>query len=578
MSSSGESTHLKVVTVGDFDPQSDAAIEYDFIGRVIGGRYTIGKKIGGGGMADVFRATDEELGVSVAIKLLKPKLASDDLRARMVQEARAAAQVRHDNLVRVFGTGKLDSTAYIVMEMLAGPNLEEYVRTYRDQRIPWREALDLLLPALEALHAIHEQGYVHRDIKAGNILITRASGRPPTAIVIDLGLVKADRALRDAASPPTTAVGRLLCTPGYTSPEQAAGNPVDRRSDVYSMGVTLYRVLAGRLPFHEARGQPAFFVLTKHIYSEPTLLAEAGAGADIPPADRGDRRIRAAQEPEGSAQSMLEFAEALRAAAARVGPAPCHDGPGPSPSRAASPWAAPRVRPRSGAHQRGDPTSGVPGGSRRRASSCRGREFGGSEGVGSREAPDGSIATPALWSVPLALEVEPPADPGDASVWVSATDLPDGRAAGRRGAAGPSPVIRRRPSRSRVLGRSPAGRPAVQRCADEDTGGSDRLALAVNIDTTGRVVAHVVGAPESTLSRCHRQGPRAHAHGPAARAHVLRSYLQAAAEPPHDTDAATPCPPPCPRAGAEPPVAGGRRAATRRPCNSTMRASSRRGR
>ncbi|MBK7825025.1 protein kinase [Nannocystis sp.] len=136
MSIAGESTHLKVVTVGDFDPQSDDAIEYDFIGRVIAGRYTIREMIGGGGMADVFRATDEELGVDVAIKLLKPRMASDELRARMVQEARAAAQVRHDNLVRVFGTGKLDSTAYIVMEMLDGPNLEQYLREYRDQRIP----------------------------------------------------------------------------------------------------------------------------------------------------------------------------------------------------------------------------------------------------------------------------------------------------------------------------------------------------------------------------------------------------------------------------------------------------------
>ncbi len=495
MSISGESTHLKVVTVGDFDPQSDAAIEYDFIGRVIGGRYTIGKKIGGGGMADVFRATDEELGVSVAIKLLKPKLASDDLRARMVQEARAAAQVRHDNLVRVFGTGKLDSTAYIVMEMLAGPNLEEYVRTYRDQRIPWREALDLLLPALEALHAIHEQGYVHRDIKAGNILITRASGRPPTAIVIDLGLVKADRALRDAASPPTTAVGRLLCTPGYTSPEQAAGNPVDRRSDVYSMGVTLYRVLAGRLPFHEARGQPAFFVLTKHIFSEPTLLAEAGAGADIPPAIAAIVESALRKNPKDRPQSMLEFAGALRAAAARVGPAPATKdrrrglyglllafGLGAALTSVATPRAVCPGAPAAGHHA-------IAGGSSE------------AQGVGSREAPEGSIATPAGWSVPLALEVEPPADPGEASVWVTATDLPaDGLQTGAERPA--SPVIRGptlEVAGPRAIARR---RAAVQRCAEEDTGGGDRLALAVNIDTTGRVVAHVVGAPESTLSRC----------------------------------------------------------------------------
>ena len=285
MSSSGaQRSPVHLLTVGDFDPQVEKGIEYDFIGRVIAGRYTVQKHIGGGGMADVYQATDEQLGIEVAIKLLKPRMASDELRARMVQEAQAAAQVRHANLVRVFGTGKLDATAYIAMELLAGPNLEQYVREYRGQRIPWKEALELLLPALEALHAVHERGYIHRDIKPGNILVTREPGCPPQAIVIDLGLVKPDRALRNAASPPTTEVGRMLCTPGYTSPEQAAGNPVDRRSDVYSMAITLYRVLAGRLPFHEARGQPMLAVLAKHIYNQPTMLAVAAPDAAIPPA------------------------------------------------------------------------------------------------------------------------------------------------------------------------------------------------------------------------------------------------------------------------------------------------------
>ena len=297
MSSSGQRTQLKLLTVGDFDPQTDQPIECDFIGRVIAGRYTVREQIGGGGMADVYRATDEELGVDVVIKLLKPRMASNELRARMVQEAQAAAQVRHSNLVRVFGTGKLDGTAYIVMELLDGPNLEQYLQEYRNQRLPWQEALALLLPALEALHEVHERGYVHRDIKTGNILVVRPPGHPPTAIVIDLGLVKPDRALRNAASPPTTEVGRMLCTPGYTSPEQAMGLPVDRRADVYSMAVTLYRVLAGRLPFHDARGKPAMVVLAKHLFNEPTMLAEAAAGVDIPPAiaapARAGRRRRA---------------------------------------------------------------------------------------------------------------------------------------------------------------------------------------------------------------------------------------------------------------------------------------------
>jgi len=327
---------VELVTVGDFDPQSDRAIEYDFIGRKIAGRYTVRSQIGRGGMADVFQATDEDLGVDVAIKLLKPRMASDDLRARMVQEARAAAQVRHPNLVRVYGTGSLDGTAFIVMELLAGPNLDQYLRARPDQRLPYDEALSLLLPALEALHAVHERGYVHRDIKPGNMLVTSEPGRPPTAVVIDLGLVKADRALRTVDSPPTTDVNRMLCTPGYISPEQALGRAVDRRSDVYSMGITLYRVLTGRLPFHEAHGKHIAAMLARHVHYEPTLIAEAAGTAEIPSEVAAVVESALRKDPAARPQTMLEFAEALRAAAGAV--------PVLSPPVALLPVSAPRPR------------------------------------------------------------------------------------------------------------------------------------------------------------------------------------------------------------------------------------------
>ncbi|HEY0133150.1 MAG TPA: serine/threonine-protein kinase, partial [Nannocystis sp.] len=315
MSRSGaQQSPIQLITVGDFDPEADRGIEFDFIGREIAGRYTVRAQIGGGGMADVYRATDEQLGIDVALKLLKPRMASDELRARMVQEAQAAARVRHPNLVRVFGTGALDSTAYIAMELLEGPNLEQYLQEYRDGRMPCQEALELLLPALDALHEIHQRGYVHRDIKTGNIIVVRSPGRPAAAIVIDLGLIKPDRALRNATSPPTTEVGRMLCTPGYTSPEQAAGKPVDRRSDIYSMAVTLYRVLAGRLPFKDARGQP-LALLAKHIYNIPTMLAEAAGTARVPGAVAAVVERALSKDPARRPQTMLEFADELRAAA-----------------------------------------------------------------------------------------------------------------------------------------------------------------------------------------------------------------------------------------------------------------------
>jgi len=527
MSSSGERTHLKLLTVGDFDPQTDQAIEYDFIGRVIAGRYTVRAHIGGGGMADVFQATDEELGVDVAIKLLKPRMASDELRARMVQEARAAAQVRHDNLVRVFGTGKLDSTAYIAMELLDGPNLEQYVREYRYQRIPWREALALLLPALEALHAIHERGYVHRDIKTGNILVTHEPGRPPMAIVIDLGLVKPDRALRCATSLPTTEVGRMLCTPGYTSPEQAAGLPVDRRSDVYSMAVTLYRVLAGRLPFHEARGQPVMVVLAKHIYNEPTMLAEAAAGADIPPAIAAVIESALRKSPSDRPQTMLEFAEALRAAAAGVPSKISHRprlhelllvaGLGVLVALLVTSQSAsiPPASSTSGQRDVAPPmTVGL----------TLASPLAGSAGTPASSWDAGATAEPEPMSITgteLPLETRPDTQLPAA---VSFADPPDSAEASESSSPRPAPQ-RRDPEAAwhRALARRTAD---VQHCADKETGSLERLAVTVNIDRDARVSAHVAGAADMPLSRCLdrvlKQTPLIAPRDPASLVHVFK--------------------------------------------------------
>jgi serine/threonine protein kinase len=291
----------------------------------------------------------------------------------------------------------------------------------------------------------------------------------------------------------------MLCTPGYISPEQALGRAVDRRSDVYSMGVTLYRVLTGRLPFHEARGQH-IAACWPSISSASRRCSPRLAGGRDPAGGRRGRRVGAAQEPADRPQSMLEFAEALRAAAARVGRrlprriavAGCMG----CSSRSASERRSPAWRP----HEpcaRGLPPPGI---TRSRA------VFGGARrGLEGGSGPQGSIASTAGWSVPLALEVEPPADPrrrlglGDPRRSCRLDDLQTdrgvaatlaGHSAGRAPeVAGPRAIARRQAAMSSDV-------PTM------DTGGSDRLAIAVNIDTTGRVVAHVVGAPESTLSRC----------------------------------------------------------------------------
>jgi serine/threonine protein kinase len=472
------SPKFRLVDVDDLDTEQGATAEDDLIGTTIAGRYIIQARLGGGGMADVYRARDDELGIDVAVKLLRPEMATGEMRARMIQEARAAAQVRHGNLVRVFGTGKTAHSAYIAMELLDGPNLEDYLRERPGQRLPWNEALELLLPALEALHAIHERGYVHRDIKPGNILVAREPGCPPRAVVIDLGLVKPDRALRDDAGPPTTEVGRVLCTPGYASPEQAAQLPVDRRSDVYSTAITLYRVLAGRPPFHNARGKPIYVWFHHHVNVDPTQLVDAAGDADIPPAIIRVIESGLAKDPADRPQTMLAFAEALQAAAVASTPAqrsPFHYWPhGIVLAQAlvllfAWRLATPALDPRAGRTMEPNHSAET-------------------KVATEQPAPTTQPDPPAPESPALPEQSTPTAPP--------ATDVPEQPATRRL-----DPVAATR----RTLARRA---PAVQGCADEAIGHIERLAATVNIDTAGRVSAHIDGAPDSPLSRCLGQALR----------------------------------------------------------------------
>jgi hypothetical protein len=483
---SSTSPKFRLVEVDDLDSEQGETAEDDLIGTSIAGRYTIQAPLGGGGMADVYRAHDEELGIDIAIKMLRPEMATGEMRARMIQEARAAAQVRHPNLVRVFGTGRTTYSAYIAMELLDGPNLEMYLRERPGERLPWNEAIELLLPALEALHAVHERGYVHRDIKPGNILVAREPGCSPRAVVIDLGLVKPDRALRDAAGPPTTEVGRVLCTPGYASPEQAAQLPVDRRSDVYSMAITLYRVLAGRPPFHNARGKPGYVWFHHHVNVDPTLLVDAAGDADIPPAIIRIIESALAKDPADRPQTMLAFAEALQTAVTASTPA----------SRssfhlwplgivlvyavlmlfawrmAQAPGEGPRLNEmREAIHDCVEPKATTE--------------------PAAPTAPTTQPDPPAPDSSTLPEQSTPTTPPAaEQSTPTPAADVPDQPVARR-----PDPVATTRRALDRRV-------QTVQACADGEIGKIERIAATVNINAAGRVSAHIDGAADTPLSRC----------------------------------------------------------------------------
>jgi len=483
---SSTSPKFRLVDVDDLDPELDETAEDDLIGSTIAGRYMVQAHLGGGGMADVYRARDDELDIDVAIKVLKPEMVTGEMRARMVQEARAAARVRHPNLVRVFGTGKMPSSAYIAMELLDGPNLEAYLRQHPGGRLPWNEAIELLLPALEALHAVHERGYVHRDIKPGNIIVTREPGCPPQAVVIDLGLVKPDRAQRDAAGPLTTEAGRVLCTPGYASPEQAAQLPVDRRSDVYSMAITLYRALAGRPPFHNAHGKAIYVWFHHHANLDPTLLADAAGDADIPPAIARVIESALAKNPAHRPQTMLAFAEALQTAATASTPASrssFHLWPlGIVLVYAVLMLFAWRMTQAPGEGPRLNET-------REAVQDCV-EPKATTEPVAST-APTTQPDPPApASSTQPEQPTTPPAAEQSTPTTLPAADIPD-QPVDRR----PDPVATTRRALDRRV-------QAVQACADGEIDEIERIAATVNIDAAGRVSAHIDGAAETPLSRC----------------------------------------------------------------------------
>jgi eukaryotic-like serine/threonine-protein kinase len=223
--------------------------------RVLNGRYEIQDLLGQGGMARVFRGTDQVLGRTVAVKVLSPQFARDDqFVARFRREAQAAAGLNHPNIVSVYDTGDQGDVHYIVMEYVQGRTLRDVIRQ-EGPLLPER-ASEITQEVARALASAHEAGLVHRDIKPGNIMLT-----PDGEVkVMDFGIA------RSSTGDTLTQTAAVLGTASYLSPEQAQGNPVDARSDIYSLGCVLYEMLTGRAPFV---GDSPVAIAYKHVREDP---------------------------------------------------------------------------------------------------------------------------------------------------------------------------------------------------------------------------------------------------------------------------------------------------------------------
>src|SRR5262245_30431431 len=277
--------------------------------RLLGGRYQVGELLGYGGMAEVHKGRDLRLGRDVAIKMLRTDLARDDtFQLRFRREAQNAASLNHPRIVAVYDTGEErgptgETLPYIVMEFVNGRTLKEVLAA--EGRLQARRALDLTAEICAALEFSHRHGIIHRDIKPGNVMLTQAG----QVKVMDFGIA---RALASGATT-MTQTSAVIGTAQYLSPEQARGESVDARSDVYATGCVLYELLVGQPPFV---GDSPVSVAYQHVREDAKPPSQSNR--DVPPPVDAVVLKALAKNPLNRYQSAGEMrADLLRAAAGR---------------------------------------------------------------------------------------------------------------------------------------------------------------------------------------------------------------------------------------------------------------------
>jgi beta-lactam-binding protein with PASTA domain/tRNA A-37 threonylcarbamoyl transferase component Bud32 len=269
------------------------AVTDTLINTLFDGRYRILRKLGSGGMANVYLAEDEDLGRRVAIKILNDRYANDELFIeRFRREAKSAAALSHPNIVSIYDRGEAEGTYYIAMEVIEGRSLKELILTRGP--LPIGQAIAFTFEILDALRFAHRHGIIHRDVKPHNILIGGERLK-----VTDFGIAR-------AGASQMTEAGSIMGTAQYLSPEQARGAPVTASSDLYSVGIVLYETLTGKVPFS---GDSAIEIAMKHLNELPKPPSKIRPEI---PEDLDHVVLRAlAKAPEDRYQTAEEFAEDL---------------------------------------------------------------------------------------------------------------------------------------------------------------------------------------------------------------------------------------------------------------------------
>jgi serine/threonine protein kinase len=297
-------------------------------GRMLAGRYRIEQLVGHGGMADVYSGVDTMLERPIAVKLLTDR--SDTVLRRFLREAQSMARLNHRNIVAVYDAGQDDGLSFIIMELLAGRTLSQIPADELTMHVAIRYFIDLL----EALAYAHDQGIIHRDMKPSNVMVTDEG----TIKVMDFGLSR-----RTSEMSSETNAGEIVGTIAYLAPERFLGKVADARSDLYSVGVVMYEIFTGRVPFKSATDD-LVAVIFAHVNDVPP--SPRSINRAVPPQIESIVLKLLEKDADARFQTARELIAELRAL---IGGPPTGASPAPAGSRSASVAGTPR---RAGDHQR----------------------------------------------------------------------------------------------------------------------------------------------------------------------------------------------------------------------------------
>ena len=279
----------------------------DLVGQVIADRYHVVKKLGEGGMGQVYLAEHVKMGRRSAIKVMNPSMVHDpDAVARFNREAANASRITHPNVCAIYDFGETpDGLIYLAMEFVEGEPLTDVLT--REQTLPPARAASIFLQVADALQAAHDLSIVHRDLKPDNIMLTRARDGSDIVKVVDFGIAKA---VGGDDTQKVTKTGLVVGTPEFMSPEQLSGDPLDGRSDVYSLALVLFKMLTGKLPFEGTTVQDT---MVKRLTDEPASLADARPDVRFPPGLQASLDSALARRPVDRYQSAAKFADDVAA-------------------------------------------------------------------------------------------------------------------------------------------------------------------------------------------------------------------------------------------------------------------------